>query len=53
MVLSDNQNSEHFSGKLVRFWGLRPKPHWEISIPQTPSDLPPLPGQIPNSTGPV
>jgi len=24
MVLSGNQNSEHFSGKLVSFWGASP-----------------------------
>jgi len=58
MVLSGNQNSEHFSGKLVSFWGggLRPQtahrgsapgPRWGTSVPQTPSDLLP-PGQIPS-----
>jgi len=46
MVLFGNQNSEHFSGKLVSFWGAQiphqgfaPGPRWGTSVPQTPSDL--------------
>ena len=33
VYLHGNQNSEHFSGKLVSFWGLRP---------QTPTGAPPV-----------
>ena len=55
VYLHGNQNSEHFSGKLVSFCGLRPRPPPGLRPwtplgdfrPQTPSDLLPL-GQIPS-----
>jgi len=52
MVLSGNQNSKHFSGKLVSFWGaspFRPSPGF---CPWAPLGDPllfaPAPGQIPS-----